>query len=133
MKITHINEYVTAVPHIPSIEKSRPGDYRERPISIIEVHTDEGIVGIGEGGRGQSFSEAEKEWVGVEPLSLNLTTMGGAIGMAMFVQMWYWFPLIHFISLPLMPTALIGLTEKLKMPKNFVVRSEARPSLFASA
>ena len=84
MKITHINEYVTAVPHIPSIEKSRPGDYRERPISIIEVHTDEGIVGIGEGGRGQSFSEAEKEWVGVEPLSLNLTTMGGAIGMALF-------------------------------------------------
>ena len=62
MKITHLNEYVTAVPHIPSIEKSRPGDYRERPISIIEVHTDEGIVGIGEGGRGQSFSEAEKEW-----------------------------------------------------------------------
>ena len=59
--------------------------------------------------------------------------LGGAIGMAMFVQMWYWFPLIHFISLPLMPTALIGLTEKLKMPKNFVVRSEARPSLFASA
>merc|ERR1719379_2830153 len=58
--------------------------------------------------------------------------LGGAIGMAMFVQMWYWFPLIHFISLPLMPTALIGLTEKLKMPKNFVVRSEARPSLFAS-
>merc|ERR1719247_2057904 len=57
--------------------------------------------------------------------------LGGAIGMVMFVQMWYWFPLIHFISLPLMPTALIGLTEKLKMPKNFVVRSEARPSLFA--
>ena len=47
MKITHINEHVTAVPHIPSIEKSRPGDYRERPMSIIEVHTDEGIVGIG--------------------------------------------------------------------------------------
>jgi 26S proteasome regulatory subunit N2 len=57
--------------------------------------------------------------------------LGGAIGMAIFVQMWYWFPLIHFISLPLTPTALIGLNEKLKMPKNFVVRSEARPSLFA--
>jgi 26S proteasome regulatory subunit N2 len=57
--------------------------------------------------------------------------LGGAIGMAMFTQMWYWFPLIQFISLPLMPTALIGLTEKLKMPKNFVVRSEARPALFA--
>jgi 26S proteasome regulatory subunit N2 len=57
--------------------------------------------------------------------------LGGAIGMAMFTQMWYWFPLIQFISLPLMPTALVGLTEKLKMPKNFVVRSEARPAFFA--
>merc|ERR1719326_1121702 len=64
-------------------------------------------------------------------LPFEYMRLGGAIGMAMFVQMWYWFPLIHFVSLPLMPTALIGLTEKLKMPKNFVVRSEARPSLFA--
>ncbi len=84
MKITRIDEFVTAVPHIPSIEKSRPGDYKERPISIIEVHTDEGIVGLGEGGRGESFANAEAQWIGVEPLSLNLTTIGGAMGMALF-------------------------------------------------
>ena len=52
MKITRIEEFVTAVPHIPSIEKSRPGDYQERPISVIKVDTDEGICGVGEGGRG---------------------------------------------------------------------------------
>merc|ERR1719456_1875396 len=57
--------------------------------------------------------------------------MGAAIGLALFAQMWYWFPLIHMISLALTPTALIGLTEKLKMPKNFAVRSRCRPSLFA--
>jgi 26S proteasome regulatory subunit N2 len=57
--------------------------------------------------------------------------LGGAIGMVMFVQMWYWFPMIYFISLSLVPTAMVGLNERLKMPKNFVVRSEARPSLFA--
>ena len=84
MKITRIDEYVTAVPHIPSIEKSRPGDFRERPISIIEVHTDEGVVGLGEGGRGQRFTGAEEEWVGVDPLTVNLTTVGGAMGMALF-------------------------------------------------
>ena len=84
MKVTHIEKFITAVPHIPSIEKSRPGDYRERPIGILKVHTDEGIVGIGEGGRGELFEGVEEQWVGIEPLSLNLTSLGGALAMAMF-------------------------------------------------
>merc|ERR1712039_378298 len=45
--------------------------------------------------------------------------------------MWYWFPLIHMLSLVLKPTALIGLTEKLKIPKNFSFKCAAKPSLFA--
>lgn len=56
---------------------------------------------------------------------------GAAIGFCLFTQMWYWFPLIHMFSLTLTPTALIGITDKLKIPKNFSVRSGARPSLFA--
>jgi len=84
MKITRIEEIVTAVPHIASIEKSRPGDYRARPISIIQVYTDEGIIGLGEGGRGESFAAAEDEWIGIDPLAVNLTTQGGAMGMALF-------------------------------------------------
>jgi len=35
------------------------------------------------------------------------------------------------VSLTLAPNALIGLTERLKIPKNFQVKSGARPSLFA--
>lgn len=45
--------------------------------------------------------------------------------------MWYWFPLIHMFSLTLTPNALIGLTERLKIPKNFEFKSGAKPSLFA--
>uniref|UniRef100_A0A7S1L5P0 26S proteasome regulatory subunit RPN2 C-terminal domain-containing protein n=1 Tax=Alexandrium catenella TaxID=2925 RepID=A0A7S1L5P0_ALECA len=56
---------------------------------------------------------------------------GAAIGFCLFTQMWYWFPLIHMFSLTLAPTALIGLTEKLKIPKNFSLKCGARPSLFA--
>lgn len=84
MKITRIEQFVTAVPHVPSIEKSRPGDYRERPIPILKVHTDDGLVGLGEGGRGQRFDDLEREWVGVDPLKLNLPAMGGAMAMACF-------------------------------------------------
>jgi 26S proteasome regulatory subunit N2 len=56
---------------------------------------------------------------------------GAAIGFCLFMQMWYWFPLIHMVSLTLAPTALIGLNKSLKIPKNFSVKSAARPSLFA--
>ena len=84
MKITRIEQFVTAVPHIPAIQKSRPTDYRDRPIPIIKVHTDEGVYGLGEGGRGESYAGTEAKWVGVDPLTLNLTTMGGAMAMAMF-------------------------------------------------
>lgn len=56
---------------------------------------------------------------------------GAAIGFCLFTQMWYWFPLIHMFSLTLAPTALIGLTERLKIPKNFSLKCGARPSLFA--
>jgi len=56
---------------------------------------------------------------------------GAAIGFCLFTQMWYWFPLIHMFSLTLTPTALIGLTGKLKIPKNFSVKCGTKPSLFA--
>merc|ERR1712039_298292 len=55
----------------------------------------------------------------------------GAIGFCLFTQMWYWFPLIHMFSLTLVPNALVGLTDKLKIPKNFQFKSAAKPSLFA--
>lgn len=84
MKITRIEQFATAVPHIPQIQKSRPTDYKDRPIILLKVHTDEGIYGLGEGGRGERFDNLETKWVGVDPLNLNLTTMGGAMCMALF-------------------------------------------------
>ena len=54
------------------------------------------------------------------------------IGMAVFTQYWYWYPLSYFMSLPLTPTALIGLNENLDMPK-FSVVSKCKPSIFAYA
>merc|ERR1719277_1274434 len=56
---------------------------------------------------------------------------GATIGFCLFAQMWYWYPLIHMFSLTLTPTALVGLNERLKIPKNFSLKCGARPSLFA--
>jgi 26S proteasome regulatory subunit N2 len=57
--------------------------------------------------------------------------MGAAVGFCLFAQMWYWYPLMLMLSLATTPTALIALNKNLKMPKNFQVKSKAKPSTFA--
>jgi len=52
------------------------------------------------------------------------------IGMAVFTNLWYWHPLVPFVSLAFSPTALIGLNADLKMPK-WQFQSNAPPSAFA--
>ncbi|XP_002518109.3 26S proteasome non-ATPase regulatory subunit 1 homolog A [Ricinus communis] len=51
------------------------------------------------------------------------------VGLAVFSQFWYWYPLIYFISLSFSPTAFIGLNYDLNVPK-FEFISNAKPSLF---
>ncbi|XP_021805432.1 26S proteasome non-ATPase regulatory subunit 1 homolog A [Prunus avium] len=51
------------------------------------------------------------------------------VGLAVFSQFWYWYPLIYFLSLSFSPTALIGLNSDLKVSK-FEFLSHAKPSLF---
>lgn len=53
-----------------------------------------------------------------------------AAGFCLFVQLWYWFPLIHMVSLTFLPTCLIGLTEDLKMPKSFSVICNSKNPIF---
>ena len=69
-------------------------------------------------------------------VNISLQSRGGSnnmsaiVGMALFTQFWYWFPLAHFASLAFTPTALIGLTRDLRIPE-FDFVSNVRPSLFA--
>ena len=57
------------------------------------------------------------------------TDMAAVVGLLVFTQFWYWFPLAHFLSLAFQPTALIGLNKELKMPK-IEFLSNAAPSVF---
>lgn len=58
--------------------------------------------------------------------SLNVS---GIVGMAIFMQYWYWFPLTHFLSLSFVPTGIIGLNQDLEIP-DFTFTCNSRPSLF---
>jgi len=55
--------------------------------------------------------------------------MAAIVGMAVFTQYWYWFPLTHFISLSFTPTAVIGIDQELEIP-SFDFYSNTRPSMF---
>lgn len=55
--------------------------------------------------------------------------MAGIVGMAMFTQYWYWFPLTHFLSLSFTPTSIIAVDQDLETP-SFKFHSATRPSLF---
>ena len=57
------------------------------------------------------------------------TSMLGVVGMLVFTQYWYWFPLTHFLCLAFQPTAVIGLNANLDMPV-VKFRSGAKPSTF---
>lgn len=58
--------------------------------------------------------------------NLNMTAI---VGMAVFTQYWYWFPLTHFLSLSFTPTAIIGVDQDLEIP-SFKFYSATRPSMF---
>ncbi|MPC15068.1 26S proteasome non-ATPase regulatory subunit 1 [Portunus trituberculatus] len=57
------------------------------------------------------------------------TSMTSVVGMFVFTQFWYWFPLAHFLSMAFTPTCLIGLNSELKMPKMQFL-SNAKPSTY---
>ncbi|XP_067617166.1 26S proteasome non-ATPase regulatory subunit 1 [Eurosta solidaginis] len=58
------------------------------------------------------------------------TNLQAVVGMLVFTQYWYWFPLAHSLSLAFTPTCIIGLNSDLKMPK-MEFKSNAKPSLYA--
>ena len=57
------------------------------------------------------------------------TNMMAVVGMLIFTQYWYWFPLAHFLSLAFTPSCVIGLNENLDMPV-MGMKSNAKPSTY---
>lgn len=57
--------------------------------------------------------------------------MASVVGLMLSLQYWWWYPLIHFMSLSFTPTALIGLDGEMRMPASFKATCDAKASLFA--
>ena len=61
----------------------------------------------------------------------GFTKITSAVGLALWLQHWHWFPLMHMFSLALTPTLTIGLNKNFKYPKGFEIVCHAKPSQFA--
>merc|ERR1712110_960715 len=57
------------------------------------------------------------------------TNMMAVVGMLVFTQYWYWFPLSHFLALAFTPSCVIALNSELDMPV-LGVKSNAKPSTY---
>ena len=69
MKIEHIDLYELDVPPIPPIAKYSPDLFH---LTICRIHTDEGIVGLGETyGAPSVFAERAASYTGLDPLALG--------------------------------------------------------------
>ncbi|KAG2241480.1 hypothetical protein Bca52824_096536 [Brassica carinata] len=104
-----------------------PKDYTKYSVYILEKGMKDGTVSL------RSLL-GRIDW-GVLNVTIRLLSktkhdkVTAVIGLAVFSQFWYWYPLIYFISLAFSPTAFIGLNYDLKVPK-FEFMSHAKPSLF---
>ncbi|PCH33862.1 26S proteasome regulatory complex non-ATPase subcomplex Rpn2/Psmd1 subunit [Wolfiporia cocos MD-104 SS10] len=94
-------------------------DKREDPMARFGAALGQGLIDAG--GRNVTISLQSRAG------SRNTNAI---VGMALFCQFWYWYPLAHCACLAFDPTAIIGLDETLQAP-NFEFMSNARPSLFA--
>ncbi|KAL8279340.1 hypothetical protein RQP46_008152 [Phenoliferia psychrophenolica] len=95
------------------------GDKHEDAMAKFGAALSQGILDAG--GRNVSISLGNKS---------GSPNMPAVVGMVLFTQFWYWFPLAHLLSLAFTPTAIIGVNKDLKIPK-FDFVSNTRPSLFA--
>ena len=80
------------------------GDKHEDPMARFGAALGQGLIDAG----GRNVTISLQSCAG----SRN---MNAIIGMALFCQFWYWYPLSHCVALAFEPTAIIGLTEDLKV------------------
>lgn len=108
-------------PKVASIRKTLKkvvGDRHEDAMTKFGAAVALGIIDAG----GRNCTIALQTQTG----SLN---MAGIVGMAVFTQYWYWFPLTHFLSLSFSPTSIIALDHDLDL-LDVKFHCATKPSLF---
>jgi 26S proteasome regulatory subunit N2 len=85
------------------------GDKHEDSMAKFGAALGQGILDAG--GRNVTISLVSRS---------GAKSMSAVVGMALFTQFWYWFPLAHCLSLGFAPTAVVGLDVDLKVRPCFL-------------
>lgn len=93
----------------------------EDPLAKLGAMIATGI--LNSGGRNSQFNLTSEK--------TDKTIKTSVIGIVMFLQMFYWYPQIPFISLCLKPQALIILEDTLEIKQNFSLICSTKPSKYA--
>lgn len=94
-------------------------DKREDPLARFGASLAQGIIDAG--GRNMTISLATRA---------GTPDMKAIVGMVLFCQFWYWYPLAHFLGLTFSPTTVIAVDSQMRIPKvDFI--SWTKPSTFA--
>ncbi|KAI2638412.1 26S proteasome regulatory subunit rpn2 [Xylaria nigripes] len=128
-------------PKVVSIRKTLKkvvGDRHEEAVTRFGAALALGIIDAG----GRNCT------IGLQTQTGNLN-MAGVVGMAVFIQYWYWFPFTHFLSLAFSPTSIIALDHDLDIldvkfhcgtkpsvfdyPPEQEVKAEEGPAMIATA
>jgi 26S proteasome regulatory subunit N2 len=105
------------------------GEIRKTLRKAITDRHEEGMTKFGAGvAMGILDAGGRNVTIALQTQSGNLN-MPGIVGMAVFLQHWYWFPFTHFLSLSFTPTSVIGLDSNLDIPE-FKIHCSTKPSLF---
>lgn len=105
--------------------------FREKLISILSDKHQSTLTKMGAtlstglidaGGRNCTFDLGSKN---------GFTKMTSAVGAALWLQHWYWYPMMHMLSLAISPTFTIALNKEFKYPKKFEIQCNSKPSVFA--
>ncbi|KAK9900186.1 26S proteasome regulatory complex, non-ATPase subcomplex, Rpn2/Psmd1 subunit [Cystobasidium minutum MCA 4210] len=109
----------------PKVDEARKlfekiiSDKHEDPMAKFGASLSQGLIDAG--GRNVTISLMSRN---------GNMSMPAVVGLALFTQFWYWFPMAHAAVLAFSPTAIIGVNSELKLPK-FEFTSNVRPSIFA--
>merc|ERR1719259_1226795 len=117
--IQHTETTCPKVKHFRSMYSRYIGEKHEDVMAKFGAILAQGIIDAG--GRNVTVSLQSRT---------GHTNMMAVVGMLVFTQYWYWFPLSHFLSLAFTPSCVIGLNENLDMPV-MKIKSNAKPSMYA--
>merc|ERR1712038_339058 len=96
------------------------GDKHQTTLTKMGAILAAGIIDVG--GRNCTLDLGSKN---------GFTKMTSAVGTVLWLQHWYWFPMMHMFSLAITPTYTIALNKDFKYPKTFQITFNSKPSAFA--